>query len=141
LEVLTGIPRVEKDGLLLQLLGTEWGRKKHGENVRIDAVKHKIAELASRFKEREKYLVIIDDCRFPNEFDAFPEALRVRLTASEDVRKARTVSWRENTKHPSETSLDDREDDFDLLLLTEEPSTPEKCAAVILSALKTFLRG
>jgi hypothetical protein len=83
-------------------------------------------------------LVIIDDCRFPNEFEAFPEALRVRLNADEKVRKLRTEAWRENTLHPSEVSLDiyDIEGKFDLYLQTDiKESSPEHCATLITAQL------
>jgi len=99
MERATGIPRVEKDGELLQLLGTEWGRKKYGANVWVNILRRKV-EKAPQDK------IIIDDARFENEFDAFPEALRVRLDAPKAVRKERTHAWRDNDQHPSEVGLD-----------------------------------
>lgn len=105
MEFLTGKPREEKDGLLLQVLGTDWGRRKLGDNVWCDIVKREI-EKQSESKKGKK-LFIIDDARFENEFDAFSEiALTIRLDAPEEVRKSRTESWRENTNHPSEVGLD-----------------------------------
>ena len=104
METLTGKPRIKKDGKLLQILGTEWGRENFGENVWVDILKKKIEKLES---QKSKRLIIIDDCRFENEFDAFPEALRVRLYCAENVRKLRTDAWRDNTNHPSEIGLDD----------------------------------
>lgn len=145
MEELSGLPRVKKDGVLLQLLGTDWGRKVFGENIWVDILKRKIELLddAHEISERDKrkksnLLLIIDDCRFPNEFDAFPQALRVRLNASEEVRKSRADSWRENTLHPSEVGLDlyDLEGKFDLYLQTDiKESSPEHCATLIAAQL------
>jgi hypothetical protein len=91
-------------------------------------------------KEAPGIVFIVADCRFQNEFDAFPEALRVRLTASEDVRRTRTNSWRENTSHPSEIDLDgyEAEGKFDLVFdtSTAERNTPEHCAEMILAQLQ-----
>lgn len=55
----------------------------------------------------KRAVAIIDDCRFKNEFDFFEEAMRVRLTAPEEIRKLRTKSWRNNTQHKSEIDLDE----------------------------------
>jgi hypothetical protein len=68
---------------------------------------------------------VIGDCRFENEFDAFPHALRVRLGCPEEVRKSRCSMWRENTQHPSEIGLDKyaKEGWFDLYLHTDSISS------------------
>ncbi len=137
MEQFTGKPRVRKDGTLLQLLGTEWGRKNYGEDVWVNALKAQIEETVKGYRP-DKTLVIVDDCRFKNEFDAFPGALRVRLNAKEEVRKARADAWREDTLHPSEMGLDiyDLEGKFDLYLQTDlEVSNPEHCATLIIAKL------
>src|SRR5574343_914769 len=72
---------IVKDGPLLQLLGTEWARKHLGENVWVDIAKNKINNV------QDDAVTIIGDCRFPNEFDGFPSALRIRLHCDESVRK------------------------------------------------------
>lgn len=101
-----GVPTEQpKDGYLLQVLGTEWGRKTRGENIWVDVLKGKIQKMLD-LKHEIDY-VIIGDCRFKNEFDAFPEALRVRLECDEEVRKERVSMWRDTTNHPSEIDLDD----------------------------------
>lgn len=137
MEGLTGIKRVEKDGDLLQILGTDWGRNKFGSDVWVNIVKR---EIHNRYGARigGKSLVIIDDCRFPNEFYAFEDALRVRLEAREFVRRDRTNSWRGNTNHPSEIALDDISHDglFDLYISTEGSASPETCAQNILDTLE-----
>lgn len=89
-----------KDGELLQFLGTEWGRQKKGKDVWVNAAlarinRHSVADV-----------FVIDDLRFENEFDAFPNGLRIRLDAPESERKVRASYWRENTQHPSEIGLD-----------------------------------
>jgi len=146
-EILSGLPRVKKDGLLLQLLGTDWGRTVFGPNIWVDLAHRKIDKLWEQVLSAEKpmkLLVIIDDCRFENEFDAFPEALRVRFNAAEEVRMSRAEAWRENTLHPSEVGLDlyDIEGKFDLYLQTDiKESSPEHCATLITAQLlkKTWL--
>lgn len=101
-----------KDGNLLQLLGTEWGRKLD-KDLWVKIVKGRVenhARAAESFGA-ERLTILIPDLRFKNEFEAFPEALRVRLECSEKVRRERILDtpgsmWRENTNHPSEIDLD-----------------------------------
>ena len=99
-------PIKEIDGDLLQLLGTEWGRKKFGEDVWVKAC-------AQRLEWYNTKVAIIDDARFPNELSIerylSPGArvFRFRLEADESIRKLRAEKWRENTGHPSEVALDD----------------------------------
>lgn len=119
-----GIPFEEKEGRLLQLIGTEWGRMVKGDDVWVKALREMIKvhqmreELAADFDDT---LYVIDDCRFKNEFYGFKdEAFTVRLIASEAARKARTHGWRENTNHPSETDLDGLDSEFDLVIDTEK---------------------
>jgi hypothetical protein len=95
---------VSKDGPLLQYLGTEFGRDKFGKQVWVNILKNEIFSLPAWGIENS--MVLVGDCRFENEFDAFPEALRIRLECPEEIRKLRTDSWRENTQHPSEIGLD-----------------------------------
>lgn len=106
MERYTKKPRVTKDGVLLQLLGTEWGRYVFGESVWVDILKNLISDIEYTSKPDSKELVIIDDCRFENEFDSLRDALRVRLECSEKERKARASVWRPNSLHLSETQLD-----------------------------------
>ncbi len=95
-----------KDRKLLQLLGTDWGRTVLGENVWVDVVKQKIG-ISLEYIRNTQALFIISDCRFRNEFDAFPDALRVRLSCKEDVRKSRAESWTDTKTHASEMDLDE----------------------------------
>jgi len=137
METLTGVPRVKKDGTLLQLLGTEWGRKTFGENVWVDILGKEISKLYDK-ESKLKRLIIIDDCRFENEFDGI-QGLNVRLIAPENIRKSRADAWRDATDHPSETGLDKYQDQlkFDLTLETSgDHYTPDQCAEVILDKLK-----
>lgn len=96
-----------KDGNLLQLLGTEWGRQTISTDIWIDVAKGRIQKtLNKEAYGYENAIFIFSDCRFENEFDAFPEALRVRLCCPDDVRKERAEMWRENVEHASEINLD-----------------------------------
>jgi hypothetical protein len=98
---------MKKDGELLQVLGSEYGRDKLGKNVWVDCLKQRAQKYLA---EHPTNHIIIDDCRFENEFDAFAdEAHMIRLTAPEYVRKARCSYWREDTTHVSEIGLDEYE--------------------------------
>jgi dephospho-CoA kinase len=112
-----GIPTPQKDGELLQWLGTEHGRSKDN-NIWANIMHTRLLEALVK-----GIPVIIDDLRFTNEFDMLEElgAFMIRLDAPEDVRKARADGWRENTKHASEISLDNyaQSGKFDLYLGTE----------------------
>ena len=70
-----GIVRdIKKDGPLLQLLGTEWGRKTISENVWVDLLKSKIAKASAPDRSLgQNQLFIVSDCRFKNEFDAMED--------------------------------------------------------------------
>ena len=109
-----------KDGVLLQLLGTEWGRKTRGENIWVNCLLHELSLEDS--KVESKSVFIIDDMRFPNEFDGLHNlnAVTIRLDAPAEVRRPRAEMWRENEQHPSETGLDNYyfEGKFDLVLDT-----------------------
>ncbi len=128
----TDKPRTTKDGPLLQWLGTEFGRERFGVDVWVNVLRNTIAK-------DPRATIIIDDCRFENEFDGFPDALRVRLLAPAEARKARMPvgTWRDNVNHPSETGLDaySAADKFDLYLRTDLMS-PEACAELVLSSLE-----
>jgi len=121
---------MEKDGELLQVLGTEYGRKCLGSDCWVNATKYVAEGIVNKFSQMyaQDLWVIIDDARFENEFDAFPEALRVHLSAPESMRRERAHSWREKTDHPSETGLDNYQEQgkFDLYLHTFEDDTVEK---------------
>ena len=88
---------------LLQFLGTEWARNTFGESVWCDVLKKKV-EVATKNNYTH---IIVSDCRFKNEFDYFPEALRVRLVTDVETRKARSTEvWNDQAeKHQSETDL------------------------------------
>lgn len=123
-----------KDGRLLQLLGTDWGRSVLGENVWADACRN-LAVIWADIGHN----VIIDDCRFDNEFDAFPDAIRVRLSCPRKTRKQRCEAWRKNDKHPSEVGLDDYERAglFDLTLRTDRLSIAQ-CAKAVIDYMKAI---
>lgn len=124
----------DKDGSLLQVLGTEWGRKTRGESVWVDVVRKRILK-----SNRDTY--VIGDCRFENEFKAFPEALRVRLVASKDARKLRCSGWRDNDTHPSEVGLDHVDDsEFDMVFNTEEMDADSIAELVIAQLQKNNWR-
>ena len=124
-----GLNIPDKDGRLLQLLGTEWGRSTLGENVWVDALRAQIGKSEADY-------ILIDDCRFPNELDVVPKEQRVaiRLDAPSHVRKARCPAWRDTDKHPSEAALDGYMERFDTVINTEHNTESE----VLKLALKSI---
>lgn len=132
-----GIKReIVKDGPLLQLLGTEWGRKTINENIWVNALHGQIKSIIDRQGRGLQCVFIVGDCRFENEFDGLPLALRVRLRCPEIVRKSRCSMWRENTNHPSEVGLDfyDEAEKFDMYFDTEK-ETVNHCATMVMAQL------
>ncbi len=97
------------DGPLLQLLGTEWGRKTRGEDIWVKAALSDVERFTMKVNQAGKRPVFVfDDCRFPNELAAWgTSSLRIRLDAPETVRMVRAEKWRANVEHPSEIALDD----------------------------------
>lgn len=131
-----GIQRPEKDGPLLQLIGTEYGREVIGEDVWVNCVEHVRRELAPMTD-----VMIIDDLRFPNEFDVptleFGPVIKVRLECNRNERKRRcdvTGTWRKDEHHKSEISLDEYsiEGKFDLRYHTDQHMTSEMIVTEIL---------
>ena len=113
-----GIPMERKMGDLLQFLGTEFGRKKFGQDVWVKSAANDLLK-----KEKDYDIFIIDDLRFHNEADIkkyLPEwnVFKVRLNSADNIRRERCDGWRDDTSHPSETSLDDYEE-FDLKVNTD----------------------
>lgn len=125
---------IVKDGPLLQLLGTEWGRNTIDKDIWVKCLRSKADQWFSQ--QTGDSVVIVGDCRFKNEFEFFPDALRVRLTCREEVRRLRCSMWRPNVSHPSEIDLDSTEylNLFDLQLNTE--LTPvDGCVDLIVAKL------
>lgn len=125
------IPFEQKEGKLLQYLGTEWGRVTKGHNVWVDALKSKVNKIYEQ--DQMNPTIIIDDARFENEFDAFPDALSIRLSAGAAARKLRADGWRDTEDHPSEIGLDDyvTQGKFKLNLDTEEMSKDQTLSFVL----------
>lgn len=127
-----------KDGKLLQLLGTEWGRNTVGPDIWVDACRGEIKKTIQFYEEHgfQRLVIVIADARFPNEFYGFNEALRVRLECTRDVRKVRAEMWRENEMHPSEIGLDDyvHAGKFDMIFDTANASSSH-CATLIAAQL------
>ncbi len=134
-----GITVPEKSGTLLQLLGTEYGRKVHGEDVWVNCALGAYEELvADAPKDGSFYndiVYVIDDARFKNELAAFNFGFAARLECAKDVRKARCPAWRDNDTHQSETDLDDSLDKFDVVINTALVR-PEDAAEAIVADMR-----
>lgn len=134
-----GIDRGMKDGRLLQLLGTEWGRKTVGEEVWVDVFKSKLNALLEKYEMAgmEHLVVLVPDVRFPNELSAAPGSLNIRLECSEEVRRSRCNSWRDDVNHPSEIGLDGCLDQFHYVFDTEKVPAREIARKVFWERLAT----
>lgn len=108
-----GLETKKKYGSLLQFLGTEFGRTEFGPDVWVNIAKHRMERLEQNCLKfaGHRGVFIISDCRFENELNAFPDAIKVRLECPEEIRKERILAtpgqnWRDGTNHPSELGLD-----------------------------------
>lgn len=125
-----------KDGYLLQMLGTEWGRIRVDPNIWVKLLDARIKKMEENERHYSKRYYIISDCRFRNEFDYFKEnVLKIRLACNAAVRKQRAEMWRDTEGHPSETDLDGYSQSglFDLSFNTEF-ATVENIVNVILKS-------
>lgn len=129
-----GVAPVGKDRVLLQVLGTEWGRNSKGEDFWVNILRAR----ANAFEGT----TIVDDCRFPNELlTAYGlPTLRVRLVADDAVRAARLSKGGTftNLEHPSETALDGHAEHFDLTVSTNNRSAREVAEIVLVEARALF---
>lgn len=133
-----GIDFPDKNGPLLQYLGTEVVRNNFGEDSWVNCLKTELKEL------KEPSFVIIDDCRFVNELKAFDnnpnfDVLKVRLEASREVRKARTNAWRDNDSHPSETGLDNFINDFNFVINTEVGGPLDTANMIVAELVNSYI--
>lgn len=99
-----GVPIPKKpDRALLQLLGTQWGRRAMSEDFWVNIMRPRI----DRALDIKNTIVIVDDVRFHNELfmPISLEVCRVRLNASKEARRNRAEKWGDES-HESETTLD-----------------------------------
>jgi len=126
---------MDKDGELLQVLGTEFGRNRVSPDVWVDAAKEYINQYADFYDglHPSPRTFIIEYTRFRNEIDGFPKAFKIRLEASEVSRKARCSYWRDSSYHPSEIDLDAYVEagKFDLVLNTDTLTSYQTLHSVI----------
>ena len=132
-----------KDGLLLQLLGTDWGRKVFGPYVWVKCASfeyQRIRRIVHDSKNQKPHVMLIDDLRFKTELEGFREdGFTVRLEADRDVRKSRADSWRDNETHQSEVDLDDSLDFFDAVIRTDDSLNEQGVAHRICNQFISYL--
>lgn len=136
-----GMNPPKKDRVLLQLLGTEWGRQTLGENIWVDLLLGSTKKWDESFEDDEVRYVIVSDCRFVNEFTGFPSALRIRLECDREARLARADAPPSNEAHPSEVSLDGHamRGEFDMYFNTASSpggNSIEHCTTMVVAALQ-----
>jgi cytidylate kinase len=139
-----GIKVPQKDGKLLQLLGTDWGRVVYGEDVWVRCTKHDFAAMKEAYAKGgasfKGGVFLVDDLRFQNELAAFQEdGFTVRLECDKWVRKARAESWRDDDTHQSEIDLDNSLSSFDMVIDTTTDSSPESTAHEILEKFLMYV--
>lgn len=117
---------------LLQDIGI-WGRKQE-EDFWVKIAKDRIGRI---LLENPNAVAIVDDGRFPNELNAFPNAFKIRLVASEECRVKRAQKLG-NLNHISETALDHLPNDCFSLVLDTENDSIEENVAKCLSALRVY---
>jgi len=66
-EPVPGLGKSARD--MLCTLGTEWGRGMVNESIWLWAMGRQIDELVYNSKRPDDLIIVIDDCRFPNEAD------------------------------------------------------------------------
>jgi hypothetical protein len=129
-----GIRRnIIKDGALLQLIGTEWGRNTIDQNIWVKCAQSWYQQLPAHGDMFGPVIALIDDLRFKNEFTAFEgrDVIKVRIECAREIRRSRSESWRENELHISEIDLDDWSDKFDLVLNSAFMSTDVIVNAIV----------
>jgi len=106
---------IDEDVHLIRALRDEWVHKHHKGKL-VDMVKIYCANFNAANKRN---VVIVDDLRFKNQFDAFPDAVKIRLVCDDTVRQSRAAWWG-YANHESETGLDEYQEmtRFDLLIET-----------------------
>jgi dephospho-CoA kinase len=141
-------PPPPKDKDLFQILGTDWGRNKRDKDMWVKCVRMLMKDATAHWlKTGLFHIVLIDDLRHRNEFEAFPGAFTVRLECPRDIRMKRVSYWRENENHQSEVDLDGYvvSGHFGLVLDTATTTADEaanKIAQVFQAGLEqTFKRG
>jgi len=114
-----GLQPRNKDGPFLQWLGKHI-RDTETKSFWVDIGKKRADGFEEQSRPSSPVLVLIDDCRFENEFVPFMGALKIRLECDRDTRKARADNWRENEFHDSEVGLDEysRSGKFDFYIDT-----------------------
>lgn len=126
-------PDIKKDGLLLQVLGNDWAREVD-PNMWVRGFQNRLQQYKDKFAVNPlvKVAIICEDCRYVNEFDAVPDAVRVRLEAPEETRRPRTDQWRKNVTHKSEIDLDQHVLDgkFDRVFWTDTLPVNDVAAAI-----------
>lgn len=96
---------------LLQEVGTILGRGHLGENYWVDRVKDILF-----FSQNRYDVVIITDCRFPNEIEVIQDAYKGRCTSIRVERPNHQSGLNAaQMEHISETALDDYEFDFEIM--------------------------
>lgn len=97
----------------MQTLGTEWGRDCMGEDFWIEVAEAKVRSLLNAGKS-----IVIDDIRFPNEFDFVKDTLGGTMVhirrPSLEVEQPKPTWWRRlfSRAHRSEGNLEKKPFDF-----------------------------
>ena len=112
---------------LVKMLEHDWGHKKDPA-IWINTAKSKMRQVTDRWEELGFfYIVILEDVFYPSQFDAWPDALSIRLECASSVRFSRLGVAATHTEHPSEAALDSyvHQGRFDIVLNSATSSVEE----------------
>jgi hypothetical protein len=126
-----------KDSRLLDFIKNMWGPLTYGDDVWTKVFKVRLGK-ALVVDDASNLLVIVDDCQLRAEFDAFPEAVTVRLNCAPKTLSERNKLTSVDINSVTETDLDRYANEklFDLNLDSSKMSEEEISAYVM-----DFLEG
>jgi len=117
---IAGLPHnaFTKDRLLLQFIGTDWGRKTIDPDIWMKLLKKRLEKMIQKEKiKQDNYLfedyksgsIYVTDARFPNEVEMLKE-LGFIIIYIERPLESRIAAGAKNLEHASETALDNFND-------------------------------
>jgi len=120
---------------LLRMIGSDWGRNCISSDI---WVKTLLSDISHREVRGKANFIIIDDLRFENEFNMKVDGvkiIKIRLTSSEECRKARCSAWSDQP-HDSEGGLDSIDDSKFHMVIDAETNSASQVLAHVLAYVR-----
>jgi hypothetical protein len=130
-----GLTMKAKDRDLLRMIGSDWGRNCISSDI---WVKTLLSDISHREVRGKANFIIIDDLRFENEFNMKVDGvkiIKIRLTSSEECRKARCSAWSDQP-HDSEGGLDSIDDSKFHMVIDAETNSASQVLAHVLAYVR-----